>query len=229
MPFLGVDTATSRGSLALCGGGRVLASEGLAERARHANDLLDRIERLLAGAGSASRDLEGIGVAVGPGSFTGVRVGMATCKGIAYGLGIGLCGVSTLEALALATLASGEPGPASLCAVLEAGRGEVYAALFAGRPGEAVRRSPDRSWRPADLALQLPDEVVLVGDGASTTLDAVRAAGRRCRLIERSPPLAEAIALRAAGVIPVGEGYAVASLRPNYIRPSDAEASRRGS
>jgi tRNA threonylcarbamoyladenosine biosynthesis protein TsaB len=225
MPFLGVDTATSRGSLALADGGRVLGERRLEQRAWHARGLVAAIDRLLSDAGIAPRDLQGIGVTVGPGSFTGVRVGMATGKGIAYGLGIALRGFSTLEALALAALPSGG-GAAAICPALEAGRGELYAALFGAQGGILARRSPDRSWRPADLAGWLPAEAVIVGDGAATAVEAARAAGRRLAAMTPCPPLAGAIAVRVASLARQGVGYEFGSLAPNYVRPSDAEAAR---
>ena len=90
MTVLGIDTATSRGSVALAREGEVLTSGDLHERGAHARDLVQRIDRLLAGTGLGPGDLQGIVVTLGPGSFTGVRVGLSTAKGLAYALDIGL-------------------------------------------------------------------------------------------------------------------------------------------
>ncbi|OLE67323.1 MAG: tRNA (adenosine(37)-N6)-threonylcarbamoyltransferase complex dimerization subunit type 1 TsaB, partial [Acidobacteria bacterium 13_1_20CM_2_68_7] len=79
---LGIDTATSPGSTALARPGAVIARARLDERGWHARDLLSRVDTMLAGAGVALQDLTGIAVTVGPGSFTGVRIGMATAKGL---------------------------------------------------------------------------------------------------------------------------------------------------
>src|SRR5437899_5736918 len=127
---LGIDTATRPGSTALAYPGVVLAQTRLDERGRHARDLLAGVGTILAGAGVSPRDLSGIAVTVGPGSFTGVRIGMATAKGLAYSLNVGLDGLSTLEALARAVLGGGQETPQRLCAAIAAGRGEIYAALF---------------------------------------------------------------------------------------------------
>ena len=221
---LGIDTATVRGSIALARAGRLLAEAALEERAPHARELLDRIERLLRDAGLAAADLAGIGVLTGPGSFTGVRIGMATGKGMAWGLGIPVLGLSSLLALALAAVARG--GAAALCPVLQAGRGELYAALFAVEQGGLVRLWEDRAWRPAELVAGLDEGTVLVGDGVAAALEAAGAAGRRLGAVEPSPSLAGAIALRAAATLRPGSGYAIGSLAPNYIRPTDAEAAR---
>lgn len=228
MPVLGIDTATVRGGLALAADGRLLAEDALPERGWHARDLLSRLDGLLRGAGLAPRDLTGIGVAAGPGSFTGLRIGMATAKGLAYALRIGLAGISTLEALARAAARLPGASSADLCPALDAGRGEVYAALFRAREGRPpARLQADRSWRPSDLAAALTPGTTLVGDGSGAVLEAGRAAGRALEVLEPCPALAGAIALWAEGAIPPGEGYRPGRLVPNYIRPSDAEAARR--
>jgi tRNA threonylcarbamoyladenosine biosynthesis protein TsaB len=228
VPILGIDTTSSRGSIALARPREILASADLAERGAHARDLLVRIDGLLETHGLKPRDLAGVAVAVGPGSFTGVRVGMATAKGLAYSLNIGLAGLSTLEALARAAQ-GGIPGAAStLCAAIEAGRGEIYAALFRCAPGGPARLGPDRSWRPADLIEALPPEASVVGDGLEAIRRAARAAGRAAlAAVEPPPPLAGAIALWAWSVLTPGAAYRTGDLRPNYVRPADAEAGRR--
>lgn len=229
MPVLGIDTATTRGSVALAREGRILAEAMLEERAGHARDLLARIDGILREIGAGPRDLTGIGVAVGPGSFTGVRVGMATAKGLAYALGIGLSGLSTLEALAWAACRAPAAPADGICAVLEAGRGEVYAAIFALEGGEPRRRTLDRSWRPVDLAGEVPAGFQLVGDGTRAVVQAARAAGRALDAAPAPPLLAPSIALWAVRTITPGSGYAPGTLGPNYVRPTDAEAARRRS
>lgn len=225
MPFLGIDTATARASIALAAGGGILAEVPLAERGAHARDLLVRLEELLAGRGLGPADLHGIGVATGPGSFTGVRVGMATAKGLGYALGVPCAGLSTLEALARAAAPFVAPEGGIVCPVLDAGRGEVYAALFRIESGAPVRAGEDRSWRPPELLQALPGEAVLAGDGAGALLRL----RPRLRMLEPCPLLAGAIALWVAERVRPGGGYGAGALRPNYVRPADAEAGRRRS
>ena len=227
MPFLGVDTATSRGSIALVSSGRVLVETQLEERARHARDLLLRIDRLLQGIGAGPDDLLGIGVAVGPGSFTGVRIGMATGKGLAYALQIGLAGLSTLQALALAARMGLDERFMTIGPAIDAGRGEIYWALFRTEGDRLVREGPDRSSAPAEVARSLPPRTALVGDGSAAILRETGAGGRDIRPIEPCPLLAGAIAIWASREIAPGTGYRVESLAPNYLRPSYAEAKRR--
>ena len=159
---------------------------------------------------------------MGPGSFTGVRVGMATAKGIGFALDIPVEGLSTLEALARAATGTGE-GAGHVCPVLDAGRGEIYAALFRVRPGGVERLQPDRAWKPADLAAAIPAEAVLSGDGASALL----AAAMRPHPVIEAPLLGATLAGWACEVIPDGGRYRAGGLGPNYVRPSDVEASRR--
>jgi len=227
MRVLGIDTATSPGSAALASPGAVIARAGLDERGWHARDLLDRIDVLLTEARIGPEDLSGIAVTIGPGSFTGVRIGMATAKGLAYALNVGLVGLSTLEALARAVLLDNPERPPRLCAVIEAGRGEVYAALFRLEGGEPIREGPERSVRPVDLALELPPGTPVAGDGAGAVLQAAREAGRDLQALDARPLLAGPLALWGCRTLHPGDPYRPGTLRPSYIRPSDAEAARR--
>jgi tRNA threonylcarbamoyladenosine biosynthesis protein TsaB len=220
---VGIDTATGRGSVALVRDDSEPLVRLLEEKGGHARDLVPAIESLLAESRLDTSDLRGVGVASGPGSFTGVRVGMATAKGLAYALDIPVVGLSTLEALARAAAPLASGGTAVLAPVLPAGRGEIYSALF-DLKGQAVeRRTQDLAWRPEILLASLPEEAILV-DGEALT--AAVGGARKRRSIE-SPPLAATIALWAASTIPPGAGFRPGSLAPNYVRPSDAEAARR--
>lgn len=224
---LGLETATSRASVALARDGEILSEAPLRERAEHARDLLPCIDSMLRSARLDVRAIGGIGVATGPGSFTGVRVGMATAKGLGYALSIRVMGISTLEAAARAALAL-RPSATVLCAALQAGRGEVYAALFRVERGGPVRSTPDRSYEPAELARLIPEGSLLVGDGATAVLARATVKGRLgCELLDPLPLLAGAIALGASATIVLGSAYLPGGLAPNYVRPSDAEVTRR--
>jgi len=228
MTVLGVDTASSGGSVALARPGEILAAVGLPERGAHARDLLVQIDALLGRSGLRPADLNGLAVTTGPGSFTGVRIGLATAKGLAYSLGIGLAGLSTLEGLARAALLSGGAADVPrLCAAIEAGRGEVYAALFRIADGEPARETADRSYRPADLLRSLPSKTRVVGDGSGALVRAAREAGQDIEVIERCPTLAGAVALWGCKTLRPGTPYLPGEARPNYVRPSDAEALKR--
>ena len=196
--------------------------EALSAGGLHARDLLTSIEGLLGHAGIAASGLRGIGVAVGPGSFTGVRVGMATAKGLGFALDVPVEGLSTLEALALAAATGGARG-GHICPVLDAGRGEIYAALFRVRPVGVERLEADRAWKPADLAAAIPADTVLAGDGTAALLSATR----HPHPVIEAPLLGATIAGWVGGMNPDGGRYRAGGLGPNYVRPSDVETSRR--
>lgn len=221
MACLGIDSATRPGSVGLQVGSEV-TQEALSAGGGHARDLLTAIEAVLGRAAIGAESLRGIGVAVGPGSFTGVRVGMATAKGLGFALDIPVEGLSTLEALARAT-ADAASGASHLCPVLDAGRGEIYAALFRVRDGAVERLEPDRAWKPGDRAAAIPDDTALTGDGAAALLSA--AARPHPAIV--APFLGATLARWVGGVIPDGGRYRAGGLGPNYVRPSDVEASRR--
>ena len=180
----------------------------------HAPELLEAIDALLSSAGAGPKELAGIAVALGPGSFTGVRVGLATAKGLGYSLGIPVDGLSSLELLARA--ASVAPG-ALVCAAIEAGRGEVYAACFRVT-GEGVERlSEDAALAPARLIETLEDRVFVAGDGAARVV-----AAAPDRLAEAPiAPLAPILAAWAAHRLAEGSPYRAGGPLPNYVRPSD--------
>ena len=145
----------------------------------------------------------------------------------AYALDIGLAGLSTLEALARAALPRIGSAPAILCVAMEAGRGEVYAAVFRVKDGEPARETPDLSHKPADLLRALPSGTRLAGDGSATLERAAREAGRTIEAIDPSPPLAGSVALWGCRSLPPGTPYLPGGARPNYVRPYDAEVPKR--
>jgi tRNA threonylcarbamoyladenosine biosynthesis protein TsaB len=219
--ILGIDTATRRPSIALAGAAAA-AVRRLQEGAWHARALLPAIEALLDERGLSKNALAGIGAAAGPGSFTGVRIGLATAKGLGFALDIPVVGVSTLEAIARAVAPGIGAHGTVVCPVVEAGRGEIYGALFSIGPTSVDRIDADALWRPEDLAGRLPRGTVASGDGVA----ALRSAGARVKTVE-TPELAPAIAAQVRVLEPDGKGYRPGCATPNYVRPADAEASRK--
>lgn len=159
--ILAIDTTSGSTGVALAAGGRVLASSVVEKPYRHSENLFSRIEEVLKEAGMGKGDLTGIAVTRGPGSFTGLRVGLATAKGLAYGLGVPLAGVSSL-------LAQAEPelGPGKITAPLfDAKKNQIYAAAY-DRDGRAL--VAEKAWNPEDFAMELTKlegPVVLLGSG----------------------------------------------------------------
>lgn len=159
MKILAIDTATVACSAALMGDGEIMAARHVAMLRGHAEALLPMVDAVMTEAGVAYGALDLIATTVGPGSFTGLRVGLAAARGLALAGGLPIIGVTTLEALAHA----GEPGERSVVAVINAHRDEVYYQIF--DPALTALGPPQVG---AVEAIALPEgPVVLVGDGAA--------------------------------------------------------------
>lgn len=222
MKVLGFDTATPVIGLALVDGDRLLAEARHATAARGV-DLLLAIDRLCRGAGVAPAALDAIAIGAGPGSFTGLRIGMATAKGIAFAANRPLWAVSSLAALAddaRAELAAAQPIAAdgAICAALDARRGELFAGVF--RSG--VLLADERVIAPGELAAWV-DEVAGAGAWfAGDALDGHRGALAPLadRWLAARTPSGRAVArLALAGP----RADATLGGVPTYIRPSEAE------
>jgi len=220
MRALAVETSTLSGGAALLDGERVVGEYVLDVRVTHSERLLTAIDQLLTDAGWSARDLEGLAVAVGPGSFTGLRVGLSTVKGLALALSIPVAAVPTLDAMAATLPFAALP----VCPVLDARKREVYASLYRW-DGLAMRREWDYlAIAPDDLARRLDEPVIVLGDGADA-IDSPFA--RRVRPPRRGPAPAVVGALGQARLA-LGDTVPVAELAPIYLRPSEAELKRRG-
>ncbi len=220
--LLTIQTATPAGSVALTHGERLLGELFLDNRQPAGSWLMGAVEQLLGSAGLVPSDLDGFGVTVGPGSFTGLRVGLATAKGLAMATGKRLAGVSTLETLALQAPHVNLP----VCAVLDARKKEVYAGCFQWQQGELRQLGEERVLPPERLLSELHEETLFVGDGALAyrTL-IVRQLGSRAHFLPTvyAAPRAAHAALLALRQFAAGETLPAAQVNPRYIRPSEAE------
>lgn len=234
MPVLGVDTSTRTQSIAVAAGGRVRARAALDGEARQSETLLPAIRMVLASAGFALRDLRAIAVTSGPGRFTGLRVTLATAKGLALGTGVPVRGFSTLHVLAEALARSeGTGASCHVCPLLSAGRGQVYAGLFrARRDSSAIwitePVSAERVADPERAIEGLPEDTILGGDGAEEFRPRFEAAlPPGARLAAETPELGPVLALRGEALLSAGGFSELPPLVPNYIRPADAVVRAR--
>jgi tRNA threonylcarbamoyladenosine biosynthesis protein TsaB len=220
MRVLAVETSTLAGGAALLDDEAVVGEYALDVSATHSERLMGAIDRLLTDAGWTVRDLEGLAVAVGPGSFTGLRIGLSTVKGLALALAIPIAAVPTLDALAAGLPFAALP----VCPVLDARKREVYASLYRW-DGSAMRREWDYlAIAPRELSERLREPVIVVGDGADQ-IDSPHA--RRLRPPRRGPSPGSVGALGHER-LSRGDTVAPAALVPIYLRPSEAELKSRG-
>jgi len=235
MITIGVDTAARVGGVAVVKDGALLGQFVMGKEESHSEYLLPSLEALLERLSIRMEDVGAIGVSIGPGSFTGLRIGLAAVKGIAFARAIPVVGVSTL--LATAWSMAGAAG--MICSSLDARRESVFAGLFAGERLREDRRpvEPEARVAVAELAgrlvglLEEGTDVYLVGDGSSAVARAVAAElsgrGVKGRLV-RVPMDGEA--QRPANVACIGEVESrqgaradLVELVPNYLRLSEAE------
>ena len=184
-------------------------------------------EQLLAQCGKTVADVNAVAVAAGPGSFTGVRIGVAAAKGFAWGRELPCYGVSTLEAMALSLGA----WQGYVCPCMDARRSQVYNALFSVNQGTLERLREDRAIALSDLSEELKaldGPIFLVGDGS--TLAYRTLSGEIPNLVlppeHRMHQRADGVALLAAQKIAAGESGDANALTPNYLRLSQAERER---
>ncbi len=187
----------------------------------HSETLLPMAENLLKGCAVPLPEVDLVAVARGPGSFTGVRIGVASAKGLSWGLDKPCCGVSTLEAMAWQ---GAHLEGRLLCCCMDARRGQVYNALFRAE-GESLRRlSEDRAVSLAELLPELTEAPVLLGDGAVLTAEAMKAAGMPFTLAP------EPIRIQSAWGVALAAAHAPREAwgepEPVYLRLSQAERER---
>jgi tRNA threonylcarbamoyladenosine biosynthesis protein TsaB len=212
MLILAVDTTSERQSVALVEGGAVQAELRLRAPDSHSQRLLPSVGFLLESLGRGPEAVEGYAVSIGPGAFTGLRVGISTVQGLALASGKPCLGLSALEVLA----ARIEGSAPVLAVMLEAYRGEVYGALF---DGAARPLAPGAVLPPDEFLSRVPaGEVAFVGDGALRHRDLIQARSPQARFPRRSLFLAGTLGLMAEPRLLAREGVKPEELRPLYLR-----------
>ncbi len=224
MRLLFVDTCGAMASVALGDGGKIVAETNLSLDRRLSTRLLSVIDGLLAETGMTVAGLDGIGVAVGPGSFTGVRIGMATVKGMALAASLPVVGVSSL-----ALLAANVPyARHQLCALMDARKKEVYAGLFRCDP-LPVALGAEQVISPERLLDSIGSPTIFVGDGAAVYRELIVA---HCGDLTQFAPPSCSYPRGGCGIVLSheaflrGEGRAPERLDPVYIRASEAEVAK---
>lgn len=228
MRILALETSAKAVSAAVTEDGRLLALGIQDTGLTHSRTLMPIVEHILRNSDLTMADMDAVAVAVGPGSFTGIRIGVSAAKGLAFAADKPAVGVSTLAAMARnVAFADG----LVVCA-MDARRNQIYNALFEARDGALTRLTPDRAIGLADLAEELrqdPRPKTVVGDGGKLCAEALTAAGVACRL---APPhllmqSAATVALEAEEAAQSCGLVSAQKLLPVYLRPPQAERLRR--
>lgn len=218
-----MDTSTMMGSVALVEDDRVISEFALNLQTTHSQRLLPTIDRLLKSSHCPIELIDGFAVALGPGSFTGLRIALSSVKGLAMASGKPVVGVSTLEALALNLQSSRH----LVCPLLDARKKEVYAALFRFDQSENLVRLQEDSVLPPEAVLaEIEQTTVFLGSGAELYRDLIREkVGSKAIFapINLRYPRAVNVARLALPRLQRGETMEIESLTPTYLRRSEAE------
>lgn len=226
--ILALDTATICTTVALTrgtpGDGEVLACLSLSSKVTHSRRLISLVDILFKETETDWSMLGGVAVGLGPGSFTGLRIGMATAKGFAAAAKKKLLGVSTLDGLAGNCVSA-----QTICVVMDARKKQVYTAFYTRKAdGTLARRGNLRVVTPEELAVEIVEPVIMVGDGVITYYDYWKE--KLGNLVGFAPfqlhsPSAAAIGLLAGEMLKNDICLDISTASPLYIRSSDAELS----
>lgn len=226
--LLTIQTASPAGSLAITDGEQLLAEINLDVRTTPTEWLLQSMQHLLEQVGLQKSALDAISVVRGPGSFTGLRVGLATAKGLAMALERPLLGVSTLECLAMQLPYTKLP----VCVMLDARKQEVYTALYRWEAGYPCPVTDECVTRPEKLLVDISEETLFTGNGALVYRSLiVRQLADRAHFAPAflNLPRAAAAATLALRDWHADRTFSAEGLQPAYIRPSEAELNWRPS
>ena len=225
MKILALDSTAEACTAALCDDGRLIAEMTINTGNTHSQTLLPVVEQILKISETTLEEVDAFACSTGPGSFTGVRIGVATVKGIAYGKNKPCVSVSTLDALAYNI--RGYNG--ILCPVMNARRNQVYNALFECKDSKITRLTPDRALSIDELDAELASfdqPIYLSGDGYTITEKGLK--NTKITFVPERQRLQSgySVAMCAYDKLANGETLSDAELVPIYLRPSQAERER---
>jgi tRNA threonylcarbamoyladenosine biosynthesis protein TsaB len=224
MFILGIETSTKTGSVAIVSEDAVIAQYSLNIEVTHSERLMSTVDRVLKDSGIVIADMDGFAVAIGPGSFTGLRIGLAAVKGLAFATGKPVAAIPTLKALAWNLPQAGHP----VCPMLDARKNEVYAALYKYQGRELVQLMPEATIPLAEIANRIAGTVLFTGEASRIYQQSLEQAfGDRAFFAPRTAclPSAAAVAEIGLGMIQKGEQIDPDNLTPLYIRRPEAEVA----
>ncbi len=223
MKILGIDTSTPCGSVGLIDDDRIIAEYLLNIPVTHSERLLCAIELVLKESRMTVGDLDGWAISLGPGSFTGLRIGVSTLKGLSFATQKPVAGVPTLDVLASQV----SPTPCLICPILNARKKEVYTAFYRYEEGKFPKRlSAYQAIAPEDLMKRIDEKTIFIGDGVEIYGEVLQKYLPSLALFT-SPllnlPHGIMIARLGLQLLQKGEGLNLATFVPLYVRPSEAE------
>jgi tRNA threonylcarbamoyladenosine biosynthesis protein TsaB len=227
MLILGVDTTTPSGSVALLEDDVLLGEANVESAATHSARLLRSVDFLLGAHGRDVKDVDAFAVAAGPGSFTGIRIGVGVVKSLAFTSGKPVAPVSTLLALAVKLAVD---GPRLVCPLLDAKKEEIYAGLFEVHKAGLTELIPQGAYIPDAFFARLPARRVIAFAGSGLAVYRAKLlpyVRDKARFPRRSAFIAAEVGRIGCGMIREGKGVDAASLEPFYFRRSQAEEKCR--
>lgn len=226
MKLLSLETSAVAASCCVTDGDKILSQAAVNAGLTHSRTLMPMVEAVLSSADLTPADLEAVAVAVGPGSFTGIRIGVATAKGLAFPADLPCVAVSTLEAMAYRLL--GLPLSGRVCAVMDARCKQVYTATFVIDNGALTRETPDEAIAIDDLFARLKEAdspVYLIGDGAAMCYDLGKDVLPQLTRLPAQLQMQDATGVAAVAARELAAGNTVKGeqLLPTYLRLPQAE------
>jgi len=223
MKVLGIDTSTSCGSVGLIDEDSVISEYLLTVPVTHSERILGSIGMVLKESRCTIADLDGWAISLGPGSFTGLRIGVSTIKGLAFATRKPVAGVSTLDVLASQV----SPTPYQICPILDARKGEVYTAFYRYEHGKLPKRqSAYHAITPEELVKKIRKRAIFLGDGMKTYGNFIRKALPSLATFPAFPlsaPHGSVVALLGLKLLREGRPLDLSAFTPTYVRASEAE------
>ncbi|MEI6700972.1 MAG: tRNA (adenosine(37)-N6)-threonylcarbamoyltransferase complex dimerization subunit type 1 TsaB [Actinomycetota bacterium] len=220
MNLLALETATTEAAAAILQDGNVVAAARVGPTRRHTEVLFGLITEVLEASNLQLRDVSVLACDVGPGLFTGLRVGVSTAQGLGLALGIDVASVTSLQALAASC---SREGPRT--ALIDARRGEVFLQHFTGPAVAPVAMCPPMVVAPEDFGSHLEPNAIVLGDGAQRYAELLRDVHGITPLEAPVQPPVEAIGLLGWALASTGGAHSVETLRPLYLRDADATSN----
>lgn len=226
MKILAIDTATLSCSVSVTNDDSVMAEITGCNKQTHSRHLMDMIDSALKMSGITIKEIDGFAVTKGPGSFTGLRIGISTIKGLALATGMPIAGVSNLLVLASGYCYS----PYLVCSMIDARKSEVYCAKYRFEKGQLIEQSPEQVLSPGQAVADINENCIFAGNGSEVYKELISEnLGTKALFtpVHTNIIRASDAAMIALARFKNGEKENLAGFVPSYIRKSDAELNFR--